>query len=114
MTRERKISLAFLVLLIISAAARGFLAWFTELGYDEVYYWTYAKYPDLSNFDHPPMVGLLIRLFTADLRMQHELFLRLGAVVIGTINPWLMDRVWVSITVMSRPGNSCTANTALL
>jgi 4-amino-4-deoxy-L-arabinose transferase-like glycosyltransferase len=93
MTRERKISIALLILLITSAIVRAFLAWFNELGYDEVYYWTYAKYPALSHFDHPPMVGWVIRLFSLDLLVQQEFFLRLGAVVIGTVNTWLIYRI---------------------
>jgi len=40
------------------------IACFTELGNDEVYYYTYALQPDWNHFDHPPMVGLLIRLTT--------------------------------------------------
>jgi hypothetical protein len=93
MTRDRKIRVALILLLILSAAVRAFLAWFTELGYDEVYYWTYAKYPDLSHFDHPPMVGWVIRLFTLDLLVQGEFFLRLGAVLIGTLNTWIVYRI---------------------
>ena len=38
-----------------------------ELGNDEVYYWTYALFPDWSHFDHPPMVGITIQLFTLNL-----------------------------------------------
>ena len=38
-----------------------------ELGNDEVYYYTYALQPDWSHFDHPPMVGWLIRLSTINL-----------------------------------------------
>lgn len=97
MTRERKIAVTLALLLTLSAAIRAFLAWFTELGYDEVYYWTYAKYPDLSHFDHPPMVGWVIRFFSLDLLLQQEFFLRLGAVVIGTMNTWVIYRIgkWI-------------------
>jgi hypothetical protein len=97
MTRERKITIALAILLIVSAGVRAFLAWFTELGYDEVYYWTYAKYPDLSHFDHPPMIGWVIRFFSLDLLFQQEIFLRLGAVVIGTLNTWLIYRIGKTI-----------------
>lgn len=38
--------------LLIRALAAGLL----ELGNDEVYYWTYALFPDWSHFDHPPML----------------------------------------------------------
>jgi hypothetical protein len=61
-----------------------------ELGNDEVYYWTYARYPDLSHFDHPPMVGLVINLFTFNLTFDSEFFLRLASVVLGTLSTWLI------------------------
>lgn len=93
MTRERKILLTLWILIICSTMVRAFLAWFTELGYDEVYYWTYAKYPDLSHFDHPPMVGWVIKFFTLDGMLRHEFFLRLGAVLIVGFNTWLVFRI---------------------
>ena len=82
-----------ILLLLISAIVRIFLAGLLEFGNDEVYYYTYALYPDLSYFDHPPMVEYVIRLFTFNLQFQHELFVRLGAVAAGTINTWLLFRI---------------------
>ncbi|MCO5724559.1 ArnT family glycosyltransferase [Robiginitalea marina] len=35
-------------------------AFFTELLYDEAYYWYYAQSPDWGYFDHPPMVAWMI------------------------------------------------------
>ncbi len=93
MDRDRKITLALAALLVLSAVIRAYLAWFMELGNDEVYYWTYARYPDLSHFDHPPMIGWVIRFFTLDLMLDGEFFLRLGAVVAGTLNTWLIYRI---------------------
>jgi len=60
------------------------------LGNDEAYYYTYALYPALSHFDHPPMVGWVIQLFSLNLHLNSELFIRLAAVVAGTINTWLI------------------------
>lgn len=97
MKQERKITMALVILLILSAGIRAFLAWFTELGFDEVYYWTYAKYPDLSHFDHPPMVGWVINFFSLNLLLQDEFFLRLGPVIFGTISTWLMYRIGKTI-----------------
>ncbi|MBK9291633.1 MAG: glycosyltransferase family 39 protein [Bacteroidetes bacterium] len=74
------------LLLAVSFAMRAFLAWWLELGNDEVYYWTYALYPDLSHFDHPPMVGLMIQLFSANLLYDNELFIRLSSVVLMSVN----------------------------
>jgi hypothetical protein len=82
-----------ILLLLLSAALRVFLAGLLEFGNDEVYYFTYALYPDLSYFDHPPMVGFVIRLFTFNLQFTQEFFVRLGAVAAGTINTWLMFHI---------------------
>ncbi|MCX6282269.1 MAG: glycosyltransferase family 39 protein [Bacteroidetes bacterium] len=84
MPSNKKIYWALGILLVLSAVIRGLIAGGIELGNDEVYYWTYAKFPDMSHFDHPPMVGLVIQFFTLNLRLDGEFFLRLGSVVLGT------------------------------
>jgi hypothetical protein len=76
------------LLIFISAIVRLLIAALTELGNDEVYYINYALYPDLSHFDHPPMTGWIIQLFSLNLLFDSELFIRLGAVVIGSLNTW--------------------------
>ena len=68
--------------LIVKVIPAGIL----ELGNDEVYYWTYALFPDWSHFDHPPMVGLTIQLFTLNLYFDSELFIRLGSLVLSSVN----------------------------
>ncbi|MBN2174424.1 MAG: glycosyltransferase family 39 protein [Bacteroidales bacterium] len=78
------------ILISVSVIVRIFLANFTELGNDEVYYWTYALYPDLSHFDHPPMVGFMIQLFSFNLFFESELWIRLSSIVLGSVNIWLI------------------------
>ena len=90
MPSERKIYWALIILLIVSAVVRGFIAGFIELGNDEVYYWTYAKFPALSHFDHPPMVGFVIQFFTLNLFLDSEFFIRLASVVLGTLSTGMM------------------------
>jgi hypothetical protein len=90
MKDDKIIFRAIIVLMICSFLMRAFVAGFIDLGNDEVYYWTYAKFPAWSHFDHPPMVGWVIQLFTLNLRFDHEFFLRLGAVVFGTLNTGLV------------------------
>jgi len=90
MPSNRKIYLALFILLTLSAVVRGFVAGFIELGNDEVYYWTYAKFPALSHFDHPPMVGLVIQFFTLNLYLDSEFFLRFASVVLGTLSTGMM------------------------
>ncbi len=86
---EQTIRRRLWVLIGLSVFIRGLLAWIFELGNDEVYYWTYAAFPDLSHFDHPPMTGWLIQLTTLNLLLEHEFFIRLGPVLLGGLNTWL-------------------------
>ena len=84
-------------LIILSTVVRAFIAGFIELGNDEVYYWTYALYPDWSHFDHPPMVGLVIQFFSLDLLLNDEFFIRLGSIVFGAVNTWLIYLIGAKI-----------------
>ncbi|MGN0033548.1 MAG: ArnT family glycosyltransferase [Candidatus Limimorpha sp.] len=91
--REDKIDRYIIWLLAISALLRGFFAAFLEFGNDEVYYWTYAKYPDLSHFDHPGMLGWIMQIFSLNLLFDSEFALRLSSVVFMTINTYLIYRM---------------------
>lgn len=82
-----------LVLLIIGIIIRCVLAGWIELGIDEAYYWTYAKYPDWCHFDHPGMVGWMIQLFSLNLLYDSEFFIRLSSVVLMTLNTWIVFRI---------------------
>ncbi len=86
-----------ILLLAVSLLVRCIVAALTELGNDEVYYWTYALYPDWSHFDHPPMVGWIIQLFTLNLRYDSAFFLRLPALILGTVNTWMIYRLGMLI-----------------
>ncbi len=81
---------AVILLICISTLIRIFLASQLEFGNDEVYYWLYAKYPDLSHFDHPPFVGFFIQFFTIDLLFDSELFIRLAAIIPASISMYLV------------------------
>jgi hypothetical protein len=61
-----------------------------ELGNDEVYYQTYAQQLQWNYFDHPPMVAVLIRLFTFNLYFQNEFFIRLGSILCAAAGTWLI------------------------
>ncbi len=52
----------FLVLLAFLFVLNLLQSYFTELIYDEAYYWYYAQNLDWGYFDHPPMVAFLIKL----------------------------------------------------
>ena len=78
------------LLIIISTIVRLLLSGIVELNNDEVYYWTYAKELQWNYFDHPPMVGVCIRFFTAGLHWNHEFFIRLASVTGAAISTWLI------------------------
>ncbi len=67
--------------IIAVALIKVLLSFFIELGNDESYYYTYALQPQLNYFDHPPMVGFLIRLTTLNLTFVNDVTLRLGAII---------------------------------
>lgn len=79
-----------LLILSITTVLRVLLASSLELGNDEAYYWTYVKYPDISHFDHPPMLGYLAQLFTFNLRWDSELAIRLSSVFCGMLGTLLI------------------------
>lgn len=90
---ERTINRILFWLLAISAVVRGVAAASIELGNDEVYYWTYAMFPDWSHYDHPPMVGWVIQLFSLNLLFDGEFFLRLASVVFMTAETYIVFRI---------------------
>ena len=90
---DRSIKRALWWLMGVSALLRCVLAATIEFGNDEVYYWTYALYPDWSHFDHPPMVGWVIQLFSLNLLFDSEFFIRLSSIVFMTFNTYLMFRI---------------------
>ena len=91
--KEQNIRKIMFWLLAISAMVRAVLAAWLEFGNDEVYYWTYALYPDWSHFDHPPMVGWVIQLFSLNLLLDSEFFIRLASVVFMTANTYIIYRI---------------------
>ncbi len=85
-----------LYLIVVSTAIRVLLAAVLELSNDEVYYYLYALDLQPNYFDHPPGVGILIRLSTWNLWITHEFFVRLGAIVcaiFGTIFSYQLGKL---------------------
>lgn len=77
-------------LVAISTVLRILIASLVELGNDEVYYFTYALFPDLSHFDHPPMIGWVIQLFSLNQFLNSQFLLRLPSIIFAAVNTWLM------------------------
>jgi hypothetical protein len=72
-------------LILITVVVKILLSFLLELGNDEVYYYTYALQPDWNHFDHPPMVGWMIRLSTLNLHWLSDLSMRLGSIISAAI-----------------------------
>ncbi|MDO7619948.1 MAG: 4-amino-4-deoxy-L-arabinose transferase, partial [Flavobacteriaceae bacterium] len=49
-------------IMVFIGLANTLQAVFTELIYDEAYYWYFSKQLDWGYFDHPPMVAAMIAL----------------------------------------------------
>jgi Dolichyl-phosphate-mannose-protein mannosyltransferase len=79
-----------ILLIAIASIVRCIIAVSISLGNDEVYYRMYAAYLQWNYFDHPPMVGLLIRLTTFNLFLDNIFFIRLGAILSVAIVTWLL------------------------
>ncbi|MFD1630256.1 ArnT family glycosyltransferase [Pseudopedobacter beijingensis] len=87
---EYRIKLRWLIL--FATLIRCVCALLVELGNDEVYYYTYALQLDWNHFDHPPIVGIVIRFFTLNLHWINTFSMRFGAIIIAAINTWLIAR----------------------
>lgn len=93
MHEHKKIRQYLILLITVSTLIRAIIAATIELGNDEVYYRLYALFPDWSHFDHPLMVGLTIQFFSFDLFFNSEFFLRLGSVILGAVNIWIVYQI---------------------
>jgi hypothetical protein len=82
----RNEKLFLLSIISINLIIKAVPASMIELGNDEVYYWTYALFPDWSHFDHPPMVGIMIQLFTLNLTFISEFFIRLSSLILSSMS----------------------------
>lgn len=87
-----EISMRKRVLCLIAATfiLRCLLAGMVHLGNDEAYYFTYALQPDWNHFDHPPLVGIFIRIFTLNLSWVNDLSMRLTAIASAGAGTWLI------------------------
>jgi 4-amino-4-deoxy-L-arabinose transferase-like glycosyltransferase len=91
---QKKIDKYLFLLILFSSLIRIGLSFSFELGNDEVYYWTYSQNLQWNYFDHPPMIALLIRFFTLNLRFQgFEAFLRLGSIVCSGFSTYFIYRL---------------------
>jgi len=79
-----------LALILIGAIIRIALAFVLDLGDNEAYFRTFALFPELSNFDKPPMIGWMIQLFTSNLYFNSEIAIRLSSIICGCSSMWVI------------------------
>ena len=79
------------LLILVISIYKTVLAFTLELGNDEAYYWLYSLHWQWNYFDHPPLVALWIRIFTANLLLDDfEGFIRLGSIVGSALASWFL------------------------
>lgn len=84
-------------LIFIFTAIRLLMASVLELGRDEAYYYTFALHLQPNYIDHPPAVAYLIKLFSFNLLVRDEIFIRLGAIVCAAAGTFLCFRIGETI-----------------
>lgn len=83
----------FYILLIVNTIIRFFIAFFTNLGIDEAYYFAYGLRLEWSYFDHPPMIALLVRASSFVSGNFSAIELRALPLIIGTLNLLLIFHI---------------------
>jgi hypothetical protein len=63
----------------------------TELQDDEAYYWVYGQYLDWGYFDHPPMIGLLVKMGYAII--PNELGVRLFPLLLNILSLVIIEKL---------------------
>lgn len=102
MRMERWLSKRNTILLVLVLALwRLYLSATLQLHPDEAYYWLWSRHPDLSYYDHPPLVAGFIGLTT--LGAQSELWVRLSGTLVVLLLSVLIWRLalqfWRSVPV---------------
>ncbi len=87
MTRTLNLALVPLLLLHLWLASNF------ELSHDEAYYWLYSKHMAWGFFDHPPMVGLIVKFFSW--MPKSELAVRSGFIVLQLASCIIINKLVV-------------------
>jgi len=92
--RERRL---VVVLLLVNAVLRAWLAAALPLLNEEAYYWEWSCFPAPGYLDHPPMVAWLIRAASALAPGGGPWAVRLPALLLGTGSQWLVFRLALAV-----------------
>lgn len=88
----KKIPKLFYYLLAVILVINLLQAYFTELIFDEAYYWYYAQSPAWGYFDHPPMVAWMISL--SSFFFNGELGVRFVSCLLSVVTLFIL---WITI-----------------
>ncbi len=81
----------FITFLLLSLIPTVFLIGFLELSFDEAYYWIYSQNLSFGYFDHPPVIGAVIKVGTF-LFGHNEFGVRFGGVALFLSSLFLLCR----------------------
>ena len=80
-------------LIVVALVVKIILSFFIELGNDEVYYYTYAIQPDWNHFDHPGMVGWMMRVTSLNLYWVSALSMRIGSMICAGLATYFIFKI---------------------
>jgi hypothetical protein len=76
----------FWPILVVTVMAKLFLAYYVPIISDEAYFYVWGQHWDLNYYDHPPMTGWLMALFSY--MGGHIFFSRLISIISGLVVAW--------------------------
>jgi 4-amino-4-deoxy-L-arabinose transferase-like glycosyltransferase len=85
--------LALLVLILLGNVVSW---WMIDIHPDEGYYWAWSVYPDLSYYDHPPMVGWMLWIVSKTIGIN-DVTLRLPAFFAWAVAAWVVYSITSSL-----------------
>lgn len=87
------------LIIALSLLIRFFFIGTNDLLVEEAYYWNYASHLDISYLDHPPMIALLIKVFTT-IAGNHEFGVRIASILC-----WFLTALFsFKLTDLIKPG----------
>lgn len=78
-----KIEKYFFYLIIAILVAKLLLAYLIPVTADEAYFWVWGQFPDINYYDHPPVTGWIVWLFS--MLGDHIFYSRLFSIISGLI-----------------------------
>ncbi|MBI5417116.1 glycosyltransferase family 39 protein [Candidatus Poribacteria bacterium] len=77
------------ILIALYTIFRFFLSYYLNLGDDEAYYWEWTRHLALGYYDHPPLIGYILYIFTS-LFGNNEIAVRLGNIILFSLTTYFI------------------------